>query len=315
MFRTWTRRRLAGTSIGAVRKDRLWLLPALCLLLFSCTASVSSNELAVGEQSKEVGAVDIGLNMPRELDGMSKKDILNTRTSLVSLHPELLVTPYEPFDSVFGMIVDGKPWWGMSGSFVWGVGERSSDGPSEESRFIYNPFLLVGANPWSAEIWNEKSLDAANLESPDFPFTWLPSLLRYHPRRQAIQIVYDVSNFNQRLASHKDKLKDTSSVDRFGLVGYNARDFGYEFIQVSEEGSRNIEIPKDGRHPTKIDQFIHCGGSSGVAGGCNNMSPARPPFDELVLTDLPALAKIFLWKENPGSRRKQPDLTVYMHFR
>jgi hypothetical protein len=47
---------------------------------------------------------------------------------------------------VFGGIGDGKSWIGIVGYSYYGQGEKIIEGPAEESRFIANPFLLIGVD-------------------------------------------------------------------------------------------------------------------------------------------------------------------------
>ncbi len=262
-----------------------------------------------------VESLAVTLNEPIELDGMSRDEIVRMREGLVSRYSTLLNKPYHASESVFGQITDGKPWWGLDGQFVFGAGDRSIEGKSEEARFICNPFLLIGANPWSALIWDTERIEEDDLSKPDFPFYWSPYALRYCPQKQALQIGYDITRFNENLKRWQHKLKDRNPINRFGLVAYNARDFGYEYLSVSTSESENIVYNANAKSPVKIEQMIHCGDSCGCTGGCNNMSPAQRELDDISFSKLPATVKILLWRKYPGSIQAPPDLTVYMYMK
>jgi hypothetical protein len=100
----------------------------------------------------------------------------------------------------------------------------------------------------------------------------------------------------------------------FALVGYNARDFGYHWLWVDPELSSNIQCVMEPKSATEIRQFIHCGGSCGYPGGCNNMSPGIAELDRMRYTALPAMAYIQLWKNKPSNVQDPPDLTFILRL-
>src|SRR5262249_11368696 len=93
------------------------------------------------------GFVPVPLREMIELDGKTREEVLTWRSACVVEHPELLarfgITTYSPMPAVFGGIEDNRPWWGILGLDYFGDGPRASAGPSEESRFLGNPYLLV----------------------------------------------------------------------------------------------------------------------------------------------------------------------------
>ncbi len=301
------------------------------------TTLARANELAIGKSLSERASVEtasidaslakqtaedqieIPINGVEDYNFLSKKQILDLRSKHVARFPQLVKGEYKPSDRVFLAIEDGKPWWGMRGIFLYGTGDKSIEGPAEESRFLSNPFLLVGASPGSCLIWNTKTIPAAELERPDFPFCWQPSKLVYQPKMEIVETTYDISAYDQKLEDSKDWLTEQGRrelpIREFSLMAYNARDFGYEYIYVPIENSANISNKNDPKGPVEINQFIHCGNSSGYPGGCNNMSPERPPIDRFAITKLPASLKILLWKRRPPSSQTKPDLTMYMYMK
>jgi hypothetical protein len=289
----------------------------LCLLLcfLLATARAHGNSLALGTQAN-AESVDVPINAPGQLSFKSKADILEMRRNIVNQTPSLLASPYSPSPNVFDAIEDGRPWWGMEGSFVWGAGDLSIAGESEESRFLLNPFLLVGANSRSALIWDPDKLFDSDFADKTFPYCWLPQSIRCYPKDSLIQVSYDVTQYNNALAARRNKLKlQTVQIFSFGLIAYNARDFGYSYIYLDTGKSLNIQAKTPLACATGIRQMIHCGGSCHYPGGCNNMSPAQPEIDEFQCTQLPARANIFLWKNKPASINDKPDLTCFMDIR
>ncbi len=288
----------------------------LLLALTGCLAA-HPNELAVGHLARvqERTAIEVPLNNPVCLNGASQAQILWQRASIVQKTAQLLAHSYNPDPAIFGQIVDGKPWWGMEGIFVFGSGQRSIEGASEEARFIVNPYLLVAANSWSAEIWDTNKIGAKELSDKSFPFCFKPSYLRFYPREKAVKVLYDITEFHSKLATFDYCRKEKNNISDFGLVAYNARDFGYRYIFFDPEKSVNVTNENPTAKAIEIRQFIHCGGSCGLESGCNNMSPAQDEIDHLKLKALPATALVKLWKSEPESTKTPADMHVYLEFR
>jgi len=288
------------------------------LLFSACITKTTAepNVLAIGDRAINSAPVDIPINDPGDLNFKTREEILNWRIQNLYKSPGLLSGEYVPNPAVFSQVVDGKPWWGMQGTFIWGVGKRSIEGLSEESRFVLNPLLLVGANPNCVNLWKPDQITPIDMSDPTFPYCWLPKSLRWYPDQSLVQVVYDVTEFNQRLEIRKDKLiAAPSDVNRFGLIAYNARDFGFDYLYLNTAKSINVTQDKPVSKAVQIQQMIHCGGSCGYPGGCNNMSPAMPDIDYFRFSALPARAHIDLWKQKPNSVNDKPDLIYYLDLR
>jgi hypothetical protein len=276
----------------------------------------SDNVLATGDRAQDSEPKEIVINPPQELNFKTREEILNLRFQILESSPALLSGPYSAKPEIFSQVVDGKPWWGLRGTFVWGKGQKSIEGAAEESRFILNPLLLVGANPNSAQIWKTDQLGERDFADPEFPYCWLPKSLKWYPKESLAQVTYDVSSYNKKLSDYKDKLSVApDAVNRFGLIAYNARDFGYNWISLDLDKSINITADKPEKEPVLIKQMIHCGGSCGFNGGCNNMSPAMPEIDYFRFKGLPARARILLWHDKPQSVNDRPDLIWLIDLR
>lgn len=284
------------------------------IAVFQCD-SASANELATGIRSKTTQPVAVALDPPSDLNFKRRSEIISARWLALSRYPILLDGQYNPEPAVFGQMEDNKPWWGMNGQFVWGQGDRSIEGASEESRYILNPYLLVGLNSWTAEIWDTDRVKVDDLRQRDFPFCWMPVSLVYWPGQSMAQAVYDVTAFETSLKRHFDRLKDKERTVKFGLVAYNARDMGFRYLYVVPQASNNIVNEKASKEPVEIKQFIHAGGSSGYPGGANNMSPAMPEIDELSFTSLPARVCVSLWRSRPPSVTTPPDMVYLIELR
>lgn len=295
------------------------LLVLISLFLFCSTiencALASTNSLKVGPQAVLPDGSAVPLNCTQQFNFLSKEDVLKYRTSAVNAVGSLVNSPYVPTSAVFDQMVDGKPWWGMAGQYIWGEGTRSIEGPSEESRFILNPYLLVAANPWTAKIWNQEQITDEDLNNGEFPYTWTPQELRYWPSKKMAQAIYDVTAFNAKLKAMNSKLENTEQNVRFGLVAYNARDFGYGFLYLSSQLSSNVDNSFRGNFPIEIKQYIHSGDSSKYPGGCNNMSPAMDEIDKLSIRQLPARAVVYLWKTRPPLVAVPADFTFILDFK
>jgi hypothetical protein len=176
------------------------------------------NALALGAAARG-DAIDIRINSPAELDRLSKAEVLALRHQAVMAYPQLLASAYTPSDAVFGQIVGSANWWGIAGQFRRGPGPESIEGPSEESRFILNPYLLVA--PEFRDWWPHLT----DSEAANFPFACYPQSLRWIPREARVEAIYAASCIGQRQSQEVD------------LIAYNARDLGLGFIYVSSHSS------------------------------------------------------------------------------
>jgi hypothetical protein len=297
---------------GGIRNFRSWgwlifLLPAMGLCLIGIwlirepqSAKNNNNALAIGEQAK-VESIDIFIQAPIEFDSFTKDEVLGKRIEAVYRYPELLFSGYEPFSGVFGGIVDGLPWWGIAGKFYFGPGEQSIEGPSNESRYILNPYLLVAAEPCGGFDKNQVSED--QIRRPGFPFYCPAQQLSWKPEESYAEVTFAANCVAQR------------NYSCFNLIAYNARDLNLGYIYVSYENSINISKSDPPDEAYAIPQYIHQGDSCDYPGDCNIMSPATPELDGLGVVGLPAKAEIWLWKEKPESLEISPDMTYVIRFR
>jgi hypothetical protein len=273
-----------------------------------------ANELSLGAEAKSQFPVPVPLNKPTELNFKTLDEILEMRFRALVRTPALLKGSYEPEPAVFERIEDKRPWWGTAGAAIYGAGERSILGPAEESRFILNPLLLVAANSATVGIWRPDRITREDINNPDFPFFWSPEQLQFDPKNSTATVIYNVTDYLSRINA-TGKLEKPVTTPNFSLVAYNARDFGYNFIYLDVRKSSNISNMHSTYQPARLRQMIHCGGSCGFPGGCNNMSPFIKEIDRLSFTELPAKAVVSLWKEYPGSVERPADFTVIIQLR
>lgn len=205
--------------------------------------------------------VSIELSSPVELDGMTRREVLALRSDHVARYPQLVDGEYAPWHGVFGAIQDGRPWWGLDGQLCHGPGEHAPDGPSEEARFIVNPFLLVAVGENVAFLRDGE---------PCVPVWPRPARLDYEG--WSATAVYDLSRFVADKRSHGLRFADA-----LFLHAANARDWGFERLRVEE--SHNVRPAGEARlfqQPVPLKAYLHTGLSCRVPGGCNNGSPDEP---------------------------------------
>src|SRR5688572_14005235 len=87
----------------------------------------TTKSIAIAEDAPITELV-VALKKPIELDGLTKAEVYDLRTSAVMAYPDLITESYRPSEVVFGQLVDGLPWWGLKGYAFYGSGERSIDG-------------------------------------------------------------------------------------------------------------------------------------------------------------------------------------------
>ncbi len=281
--------------------------------------SVNRNRLLIGDGAEIDRAYAVDLNRSMEFDFLSRAEVLELRRDAVEQHPSLIHQGYRPSRAIFGQVEDGRPWWGETGQYFHGPGSRSIDGPSEESRYILTPFLLVavdvvGLSPWcDCFEWDPDRVGDGELNDPDFPLYCRPSALTWWPHESRAEVLYD-------LRAHLEKLNrytvDPMSLANahFCLMPDNARDLNLNYLAVSPESSSNVTKDDPPREAAQILHFIHRGGSCGYPGGCNNGSPYQAEFDNFRVEALPAHLEVLLWRNRPESASEPPAMRFTVRF-
>lgn len=276
------------------------------------------NSLNLGKADSP--ALAIKLAPPMEFDGLTRDQIFGIRREAVAHYPGLLGHDYEPSDAVFGQIVDGLPWWGLDGLYYYGTGEPSIAGASEESRFVLNPYLLVGLDVWGWSVFNSSRLqwDTSRI-TPE-----MVAQDNFPPVCQAQELTWD--SVNRRASAVYDVTACLAEVNRwtvnpvtlqdgyFDIIAYNARDFNLNWIYIWYPTPDYPAVPM-GDDPIKIPHFLHRGPSCQYPGNCNNMSPFVPQLDSYYLASVPATVTAYLWKDEPESRSSTPDMTFTIYLK
>ncbi len=299
------------TKMLTARRLILWSCVALLAILVHrmmaalppspALVRIDSSRLRLGAGAAP-GPLTIERNEPEELDFKTREEIFERRRKMVARHAEFIEGDYSPSLALFGQITDGKPWWGLEGSYCKGPGEHSIDGPSEETRFLLNPFLLLGVNENYA--WP--------IPGDCFPAFPRPVLLSWDPVQSTATVTYDLKRFFNEWAELPHPFARTD----FYLVNYNARDFGYNYVHISKERSHGVFPFKKAAlfsRPVLMQAMIHTGGSCGYPGGCNNQSPTESDLSFFV-DDLPAEMYCKLWKQKPGSEKDPADFVFIIKF-
>src|SRR5262249_13952312 len=118
--------------LSFIKKPHILFLAFLTSILV-CQQRVQSNEIITVDESSIKTSIEIPLFKPAPLNFKSRADILAMRQQALGVVNGLLLDKYTPSPDIFGPVVDGRPWWGMDGTFIWGAGLHSIDGAAEES--------------------------------------------------------------------------------------------------------------------------------------------------------------------------------------
>lgn len=234
-----------------------------------------------------------------DFDGLSQAEVLAIRQSYLDAQPLLFdAQEYSPSGAVFGRVEDGAAWWGIDGIYLHGPGELAVTGPAEESRWIVNPFALVGINETKAFVWKRAQTGR-----------WEPSMLglEWQPGQGHFVVRYDLSNYFALKSMRRDESHDLS------LTTMNAQDFGMRHIYLDAEASEGVRLSESAAGVGELRQYLHRGGSCGYSGGCNNGSPGTPELD-FEVTDLPASIVGKLWAQSPASPTEPADLSFEIHL-
>lgn len=298
-------------------KDSISALLIIMIPLWGCgmwrSGHANANELALGSKAKINSVLTIPITPPIELDWKTRDDVLGLREKEIRKYPQLLADQYVPSEC-FDLVEDNKPWWGLWGLHVYRQGKHAIDGPSKESEYLLNPFRLVAAECNNIGIFKENAFTERELNVKDFPFVWQSGPVKFDARHSLAQATYDVTGYHHALARYISKLKHDTVIQNFSLIAYNARDLGLPFMYLDSKNSINV-TPWARHDCIEIPQMLHCGGSCGYPGGCNNMSPHTPELDQNHLKKLPARALLKLYSKRPRDPEVDPaDFTVMLDF-
>lgn len=291
--------------MSLLRRERLPVL-VFSLAVLGCggesPGKKAVNGLLLSREARFGGSRSIGINPLSDLNSKTRQEVYDLRKEFVRRHLDIASPGYEP-SRVFESIEDGKPWWGFAGLDHFGPGPKSSEGLSTQSRFINNPYLLVGLSE-RFMLWN--ILGASGEDAPRL----MPTSLEWRSDAARATARYEVRPYFDFLA------RATNGFEReLALIGYNARDFGLNYIWVDAAKSRNVAWQSDGVHAVQIPQYIHCGGSCGNPSTCcNNMSPSPSKNFRFVVKDFPAAVHVSLWREKPYSTDERADMTFVIEM-
>lgn len=265
--------------------------------------TTQATQLKLGKESN-VPTREVMLNEPIALNFKTRAEVMRIRKEYVEQYRVFIKGEYVPFEPVYSQIADDRPWWGIRGEFCWGPGKGSIDGPAEETRFLINPYLLLGLDENKAFILGNR---------PCVPVYPHPVALFWYAHESKAVVTYDISRFFRERKGMPQVLGDYRILS---LVDYNARDFGYEFVSVSPEKSKGVGPVGEGRlfrQACALRAFIHRGGSCGYPGGCNNQSPDEPDVRFKIL-ELPAVLYGKLWKVSPRQVGDDADFTFIINL-
>ncbi len=250
------------------------------------------------------------INPASEYDYLSKQQIFDIRKQHVknSLFDK---ENYEPNTTVFGSIVDNKPWWGSikcNQLNYKGDYHENIQGPSKVSVLMNNPNALVGLSmpyiPW--DIGTNKEFCTSDYSN------FSPISLQYDEKDKLIIAKYYLTKNFLKL---RTKVNNRYTRYLIQLSGLNARDFGYDYMYIFD--TKNIKMYSEYNNATEdistFRDYIHQGGSCKFKDGCNNISPMQ---NDLIFSvkSLPAEINIKLWKKKPINKYIKADMYYKIIF-
>ena len=267
------------------------------------TEQISQNpetekSIEVADKFKNTQNVNITVNYPVDLTKFSKKDVYDLRKQFIS--KSIFANPnYEPSDFVFGQIVDYKPWMSVYICEKPDSIGHNIEGPSEESRFIVNPTILV-ALEYPFYLKNKQNETWCNSKETML----IPKSVSYSGAAKEITVTYKKLPVNI----------ENNSFYQFN--GINARDLGYRYIYIDKSKSTYIPQFTNENNPAneveEFNNFLHLGSSCRHPEGCNNGSPRQPAFEFTYNTkdysQQNVRIYIKLWKEYPQSFNTPADI-------
>jgi len=286
---------VVGQHVGA----NAWDSDASIQLLQGLTQSTTTAEMSTIANFPKLlpGELNIPLHPMVNLNFRSKHDILAMRRTQILKQPRLAPPHYEPDAEIF-QIVDGKPWWGTAGIFFYGQGMKSIEGLSGESRFLLNPFLLVGLS------------EGYVMASPAVPpekddYVAQARALRWRISEKKATAYYDFSNY----LVFSEHIRSLQAARMLMLNTINARDFGFRYIAIDHTRTQGVDIDNSSKPLIPLAGYINLGNSCLYPGGCNNFTHDQKEL-HVEVKNLPARITLQLWRNRPfGAQRTQPDMT------
>ena len=255
--------------------------------------------------SSTSGPVEI--NPLISLSGKTRKEIFEIRKLFVQ-ESIFHIPGYTPSAEVYGQIEDRKPW--IANIICNRQGEPvPTQGPSEESRFINNPIILVGFESG----WLQLKPNSFHLMQK--PYCTSPAA-NYMPKR----IHYDADEKEITITYAKPQFFEPSWSGFFFFNGKNARDLGYDYAYLDLSRSRTqakfAQPDNITNRVHKFQDFFHTGGRCRVPGGCNNGSPNQPElnFNENFQARQKQVFYFKLWRKRPASPEDPADIYEKMVF-
>lgn len=268
----------------------------ICVILKNNKKPDIEETQQITENKVQPVQVDHSINIPLNdlecYNFKTKEEIYNIRKKHVA--SSIFANPnYQPSEEVFGQIISNKPWRSLEVEACLPPGDITDEdrirGISEESRYINNPHILIGA---------EKGfVFTSNIH--DFCKSPLRYFLPY-------RTTYD--NITNTIIGYY-KINPDYAPESFN--GKNARDLGYQYaFAYKYKGLHFTEQTNIATAPYKFRDFIHLGGSCGAEGGCNNGSPHQPDLS-FKIDSFPASVTFKLWGNDTN---KKPDIYYQMIF-
>jgi len=258
---------------------------------------VSVNNNNAVPYSKDTSLKYIHVNPMLPFSGKTKAEIYAIRKKYVNTSI-FSGGDYGPSDEVFGSIEDNKPW--ISNNVCRDKQDEPMDttGPSEESRFINNPSVLIGLE-YPFGFYNVTDRGYCRTDKTNL----IPQVVLYEPQKKLITVTYMQLPF------------ETNDWTFYDFNGLNARDFGYKYLYLDKAQStyditfNNSENISNGVY--ELNNFIHLGFSCRAESGCNNGSP-RQEFIEFKNpvpgSESGKYVLLKLWKNKPVSPLQPADI-------
>ena len=250
-------------------------------------------EKSENKSSLEMGLINLVVNPVADYKSMTKQDIYELRKKYVA-ESLFKKNDYVPSEYVFGQIADKAPWYGLdySGCISRVIGTKKVvQGPSEESRFVNNPNMLVGV------ISGSQNIEPDSAGCFDEKYWVIPSSFTYNPKIKTITAKYSWKYLGP-----------------MALVGINAKDLGYDYAFVSAVKNVNFKsVPNISTAVYQFRDFIHLGGTCRYKNGCNNASPYQSEL-AYSFSDFPASFTIKLWKNKPKDKNSLADINYVIIF-
>ncbi len=278
-------------------------------------------KFSLGANAKVKEVKEISLVAPRNLNGLSKNEILRIRKDIVLKNKDLFREEYEPADNFLRNVDAGLPWLSLEDIFIYGGKRFSPNNPSYLSRLIFNPLELLPVECWESSVlgkngvkWDNDKLTKEYLTNKEFNFYCKAAQLSWQAKERVIVSRYLIRHLIKQINQFAiNPISNEKTVISINTI--NAFDFGFRRVRFNSFKSKNISVDDTFDKKIVINDRIETNNKiCRIEGGCNEYNKDPLKLKKFEITSFPANLDIDLWRGIAKNDSVEPTLNYRIYF-